>query len=49
MTSVQALPSGQLLMEFRDILLALGADRGNKELARKADQYQVEIDRRMAW
>lgn len=49
MINVQNIPSGQLLSEYRDIMLALGADRGNAELDKRAIMYEVEIDRRMAW
>ncbi len=49
MVDVQSLPSGQLMMEYRDILLKLGADRSDERLLKLADQYEEEVNRRIAW
>lgn len=50
MINVQSIPSGQLLEGFRDTLLALGRVNGeDASLAAKADQFEEEIQRRMAW
>jgi hypothetical protein len=46
---VQSMPTGQLVQEQREVLLALGADRTNAELSRRADFLEEEILRRMAW
>jgi hypothetical protein len=35
--------------EYREILLALGADRSRQDLARRAALLEEEINRRVAW
>lgn len=47
--NVQAIPTGELMTQYRELMLQLGADRTNKTLARKADLFEEEILRRMAW
>jgi hypothetical protein len=49
METVQTTPTALLLQEYRDILLALGADRANADLSRRADNLEQEVNRRMAW
>lgn len=49
MNSVQSVPTGQLLTNFRDVLMKLAGDRTDRALARQADAYEEEILRRMAW
>lgn len=39
----------RLISEFRDICIALGMRLNDVELNRKADSYEQEINRRMAW
>ncbi len=48
-TNVQQMGSGQLQIELREVLMALGKDPSNKKLATRADQLEEEIGRRMAW
>jgi hypothetical protein len=47
--NVQTIPTGQLLTDFRDLLLKLGRDPSDKAISRQADQYEEEVLRRMAW
>lgn len=49
MIDVQIIPTGQLLNDYRDILLRLGGDRTDTALSKSADLYEAEISRRMAW
>lgn len=49
MDNLQEIPSGRLLQEYRDIMLALGTRRDDATLSRKADLYEQEIARRMSW
>lgn len=46
---VQGTPTGQLVQEYRETLLALGSDRMNAALSRRVDLLEQEILRRMAW
>lgn len=47
------IPSGmspsQLLNELREVLMKLALDRTNTGLARRAEELEAEIDRRMSW
>lgn len=47
--TTQAIATGQLVQEYREVLLALGGDTANQKLARRADVLEEEILRRMAW
>jgi hypothetical protein len=47
--NVQALPTGQLLQEYREVMLALGRNPGDASLSRRADLLEEEVSRRMAW
>jgi hypothetical protein len=49
MTALQSMPTGQLLNEYRDVMLALGANRNDRDLSRRADALEEEINRRVAW
>jgi hypothetical protein len=49
MESIQAMPTGRLLQELRETLLALGAKRTDGVLQARADQLEEEVLRRMAW
>jgi hypothetical protein len=46
---VQDIPTGQLMQEFREVLLALGRDPLHAALSRRADALEEEVLRRMAW
>jgi hypothetical protein len=46
---VQDIPTGQLMQEFREVLLALGRDPLHAGLSRRADVLEEEVLRRMAW
>jgi hypothetical protein len=48
-TPLQNVPTGQLVQQFRDTLLALGRDTSNTVLSRQADLLEEEVCRRMAW
>lgn len=43
------MPTGQLMQEFRDTLLALGKSPTDKVLSRNADLLEEEVLRRIAW
>jgi hypothetical protein len=47
---VQKMPTGELLQDYRETLLALGR-RGGQDpaLTRRADLLEEEVSRRMAW
>lgn len=49
MESTQTMPTGRLLQELRETLLALGAKRTDGVLQARADQLEEEVLRRMAW
>lgn len=49
MIDVQGMPTGQLIQQYRDLMLELGADRSNTKLQRQADLFEEEMLRRMAW
>lgn len=48
-TNPQAITTGMLLQEYREVLLALGAARDDTDLSKRADALEAEISRRMAW
>jgi hypothetical protein len=47
--NLQLMPTGQLVERYRETLLALGADRTRDVLLKRANRYEEEILRRMAW
>lgn len=47
--NVQSIPTGQLVQEFRDLMVAFAKDTTDAAMSRRLDAYQEEILRRMAW
>ena len=47
--ALQDMATGILMSDYRDLLLALGADRSNVVLSKRCDAYEEEALRRMAW
>ena len=50
MIDLQKMPTGQLLQEYRETLLALGKNGGlDAALTVKSNRLEEEVSRRMAW